>query len=350
MLFVPLGADSKFSGILGTIRLLPFSTTATDAATPLSEALVNLRLQRRHDYHMDNLDSEVPAMRRVVEQVRLASRVRVPVLLVGEPGTGKEWVARTIHQQSDLREAPLVGVDCARLPVSFVAALLFGDGRAGPVVTRGCVYLREPASLTHDLQEQLAQQLADGAWQGVSDTWLMAGSSTDPLGDLRAGRLLEDLYCRLSPLTMAVPPLRQRLADLPLLVERTLERLRWAGDDRRLTVAQDAWDLLHNYAWPGNLRELQGVLHEARRRARTERIEVGDLPAYLKPTAVRSERTLPLKTLLAQVERRLIELALAQTKHNKSRAAEMLGIWRALLLRRMNALGIADRESQNRGS
>lgn len=336
--FFPLGGGDQLHGVLGTIQLAPLP--GAGPASPLPEKLVNLRLQRCHEYRLDHLHSELPAMQRVVEQVRLASQSSVPVLLVGEPGTGKQWVARTVHQLSEQREAPFVALDCSRLPALALEDVLLGEHQ--PAQRRGVVYLKEPASLSRDLQDQLCQWLSHGE-EAEPNRWrVMAGCSVDPALELRAGRLREDLYCQLSLLTIALPPLRERLADLPFLTEQILRRLHGDTDRRITAVAPDALDLLHNHAWPGNLRELHAVLSAASRRARGDRIGLADLAAYLRPSVPVPERALPLKTLLAQVERRLIELALRQTKQNKSRAAELLAIWRPLLLRRMKALGIEE--------
>jgi DNA-binding NtrC family response regulator len=180
---------------------------------------------------------------------------------------------------------------------------------------------------------------------------VIAGCSTDPAAEVRAGRLLEELRCALSTLVIDVPPLRQRLADLPRLVERLLEQI-LAADERRLQgLTPAAWDCLRAYPWPGNLRELRAALVGARAHAAGERIDVADLPAYLRLGASlgqtpgpAAERPLPLAQVLEQVERRLIQLALERARGNKSRAAELLSVWRPRLLRRMQALGLSSED------
>jgi transcriptional regulator with PAS, ATPase and Fis domain len=157
--------------------------------------------------------------------------------------------------------------------------------------------------------------------------------------DVRGGRLVEEWFCWLSTLTIAVPPLRERLADLPGLVQRLLQR---AGSDRSITgLSEEAWEVLRGYSWPGNLRELYAVLADSCARCRGMVLQAADLPWYLRPAAPVVERKLPLDQLLEQVERRLIQIALATAKGNKSRAAEILGIWRPRLLRRIEALKLS---------
>src|SRR5262249_20092632 len=178
---------------------------------------------------------------------------------------------------------------------------------------------------------------------------VIAGCQVDPGQEVQAGRLLEDLYCALGTVVIALPPLRQRAGDLSGLVERILDHLNAEEDQRVTGLTPAAWEVLRAYPWPGNLRELYAVLQGARLRARSEQIDAADLPANLRLTvqlertpAGTPERPLALDQLLEQVERRLILLALRRAKGNKSRAAEWLSVWRPRLLRRMEALGITE--------
>jgi DNA-binding NtrC family response regulator len=157
--------------------------------------------------------------------------------------------------------------------------------------------------------------------------------------------MLEELACCLGVLVLEVPPLRQRLADLPTLVASFLERANEEGDRQVTQLDADVWELLRSHSWPANLRELFAVLQAARDRAGGERITAAELPlslrlaqdqALLRPV----ERLLPLDTLMEQMERRLIEVALRRSGGHKGRAAELLAIWRTRLWRRIEALGI----------
>jgi DNA-binding NtrC family response regulator len=319
----------------------------------LPEDLVSLRASRVGRYRLDQLESQLPALRRVLDQVRLASQTRVAVLLAGEPGVGKQWVARTIHYQSAARETAFVPVDCAHLPSLVLAGVLFGP--SGLVRSRGTtdpaggsvgtLYLKEPARLPRELQDRLAEALAD---PDPARPRIMAGSCVPLAEEVRAGRLLDDLYYALSPVILELPPLRERMAaDLAGLVDRFLDRLNGAGDPRIAGLTPEAWEVFYAYRWPGNLRELYDVLRGARARAAGDQIDVGDLPAYLRlvvnldqtPGAV-PQRPLPLDQLLEEAERRLIQLALQKGKGNKMRAAELLAIEYPRLFRRIKALGI----------
>src|SRR5262249_31787422 len=223
---------------------------------------------------------------RGVQGVRGAGRrglpLRVALLLVGESGTGKHWLARTVHHQGLQREGTFVALDCARLPPALLAAILFGDAGLARSPGVGTYYLQEPAQLPGDLQERLGQLLEAAAPDPGSEARrprLTAGCSPDPAAAVRAGRLLEGLFCQLGVLTIALPPLRERLADLPFLVERFLARTDEPSRVKGLTPA--AWDVLRGYRWPGNLRELNAVLASARERAAGERLDAADVAPYL---------------------------------------------------------------------
>jgi DNA-binding NtrC family response regulator len=163
--------------------------------------------------------------------------------------------------------------------------------------------------------------------------------------------LLEELHCALGTLVIALPPLRERAADLPRLVERFLERANAEDERRVIRLTSDAWDVLRSHRWPGNLRELYAALQSARGHSQGDSIDASDLPAPLR-LAVRLERTpdalperpLVLDDLLAEAERRLLVLALRKAQGKKGRAAELLAIWRQRLVRRMEVLGIPDSE------
>ncbi|MHB1422366.1 MAG: AAA-type ATPase lid domain-containing protein [Gemmataceae bacterium] len=348
--FFPLLQGGPRGGylIVGRIRPLP-PVEPIGEARPF-ENLVPLRQRRISRFSLDAWTSSLPAVRRLVEQVRLASQATTPVLLLGEAGAGKQTLARTIHYLSVRRESAFVLLDCPRLPPAAISGLLFQErGVVDPSSAIGAIYLREPASLPRDVQLHLCQRLQRGNVPG----WprILAGCTISLTQAVRSGQLLEELAYALGVLILEVPPLRERRADLPALVERLLPRA-CAGRDVRVTsLSADAWALFRGYSWPGNLRELYNVLRAACAKAPGEKLRADDLPAELR-RAVQHEqmpprpadKTLPLEQLLEEAERRLIQLALQRSRGHKARAAKLLGIPRPRLWRRMRLLGIADSE------
>jgi DNA-binding NtrC family response regulator len=321
------------------------------------ERLVALRERLAATFRLEDLDTALPSMRRIVEQARLASRVRACVYLIGEPGTGKRWLARAIHLSGPMRERVFAAIDCTRLSAAALADALFGSLSLCQRSSVGTLYLKEPSRLPHDLQTRLLEWLEHSAADdNAAGPRVIAGSSVNPAGEVRAGRLQERVYGALATVTLELPALRERLADLPNLTERMLARLNDEGERRIQGLATDAWELCREYGWPGNLRELQAVLADCHARATSDHITVADLPASLRQAvrldqtpAAQPDRPMPLDQLLEQAERRLIEVALRRARGNKSRAADILAIWRPRLLRRMEALGISRTGQESSG-
>lgn len=350
--FLPLLQEGEQGGYLIVGRIRPVPVLERVRETPLSEKLVNLRQRRMEHFGLDAWSSSLPALRRLVEQVRLAGQVTMPVLLVGEAGTGKQTLARTIHYLSAQREGACAVLDCRHLPPTDISNILFAQqGLAA-------VYLREPACLPRDVQlllcERLLRPLPDprGSESGMGPR-ILAGC-TQPLAQaVRSGQMLDELACALSTLVLEVPPLRERLADLPALVERLLPRACAGREAPVASLSADAWTLLRGYSWPGNLRELYDALRTACAHARGEQIRAVDLPAELRRAVQReqtpprpADKSLPLEHLLEEAERRLIQLALQRAGGFKARAARLLGIPRPRLWRRMVKLGIVDTEAE----
>jgi DNA-binding NtrC family response regulator len=341
--FLPLFQDGALLAVLG--RVLPVAVGGEAApSAPLPEKLVALRerVARRAD---DWFGDDTP--RRLVAGLRLAASVAAPVLLVGEPGTGKRTLARAIHFRGAARERCFAALDATRLPPAALAEVLFADRAAA-------VYIKEPGRLPREMQAELAALLS-AAEDERPRTRVLAGCCGDPAAEVREGRLLEELHAVLSPLTLTLPPLRERRDELPRLVERMLARAN--EDDGRAVrgLAPDAWEVVRAHAWPGNLRELFEVLSAARAHAQDDRVTAADLPAPLR-LAVRvgqtparpPEKPLPLESLLEEAERRLIRLALERSGGHRGRAAEMLGMWRQRLVRRMQALGLSGEDDESR--
>jgi transcriptional regulator with PAS, ATPase and Fis domain len=348
--FLPLRLAGEGEGYLIVGRIIPLPADESQQPLPVPERLLDLRQRWASGFTFDLLSSTRPAMHRVLRQVRLACTVRAPVLLVGETGTGKETIARIIHYQGPERERSFAALDCWRLPSSLLAGLLFTvSGAAGS--GHGTLYLDEPSGLPRDLQLRLCEWITtSGEISGAPR--LLAGCA-QPAEDVCTGRLLEELFSLLGPLTIAVPALRERADDLPGLVERMMTALNGQGERSVAGLTPAAWEVMRHHAWPGNLDELRQVVSDAQGRAAAERIDEGDLPAALRQ-AKRLEqnplrnpsRPLPLEQTLEQVERRLIQLALQRARGNQSRAAELLGIYRGRLIRRMESLGMKAPESE----
>jgi DNA-binding NtrC family response regulator len=344
--FFPLYSGQALLAVLGKLQPLPEENRST---LTLPDKILALRDRQQQRYFHEQWQSMSSAWTLVGKQVHLAAQARCPVLLVGERGCGKQWLARAIHYRDATRHGPFACLDCARLPAAALAKSLAGDGAAIPGAPAGTLFIKEVQELPRDLQRRLCDLMAD---ESSTAPRIIAGCTTDAATEVRVGRIIDDLYCALAVFTIVVPPLRERIADLPALVGRMMERTPAAEASKAAQLTAAALDTLGAYAWPGNLAELLEVLRRARAQAQAPHIDVDHLPAHLRREQALTrtggsspQRPLPLDSLLEQVERRLIVLALRQSQGNKTRAAELLSIWRPRLLRRMQSLGIADPEA-----
>jgi transcriptional regulator with PAS, ATPase and Fis domain len=350
---IRMGGAQGGAFLVGRIRVLPAEEMPTEP--PLPERLAALRDRAVRRVGLEHLEGTSPSLRRLGEQVRLAAQVRCLAFLHGEPGAGKRTLARLIHRLGAERDRAFAVLDCARLPFVGVCRLLFSERAGNQRAELGTIYLREPSALPREVQARLSEWLRALPADAPGPRLLMGGRVA-PLEAVRAGVLVEELAVDLSTLVIEVPPLRERRDDLPRLVESLLGRA-GVGEDRQVTgLTAAAWEVIRSAPWPGNLAELYATLREARGHAAGERIDVGDLPAALRRMhELRQiperppERILNLPGVLEEVERRLIQQALRRARGNRTRAAELLGIWRPRLLRRLEALKIADTDEPEGG-
>ena len=309
------------------------------------------RLSRAAVAGLPGLIGASRAMQEVYDLVHRVAAASFPVLITGESGTGKELVARAVHQLSR-REGRFVAVNCAALPENLLESELFGHEKgaftgadrekAGLLETanRGTLFLDEVTELPAALQPKLLRALEEGEVRRVGatqtrrfDVRFVSASNRDVEDAVARGAFRDDLYWRLHVLHVHLPPLRERVPDIPLLAEHFL-----AGRK----VSRDAMNLLTAYAWPGNVRELRNALERAVAMARTGEVTPADLPPRIRDAvgtvdvvADASRRALPLRDL----EREYILEVLRQNDGNKSRTAEILGVDRRTLYRKLDEYG-----------
>jgi two-component system, NtrC family, nitrogen regulation response regulator NtrX len=306
------------------------------------------------------------AMAQLREQVAMAAPTNGRVLIYGENGTGKELVARSIHAMSRRRSGPFVEVNCAAIPEELIESELFGHVRGaftGAVADRqgrfeladgGTIFLDEigdmslktQAKVLRALQEQVVEPV--GGTQHVRvDVRVLAATNKDLPAAIRTGQFREDLYFRLNVIPIFVPPLRARASDIPLLAEHFIATLAGEHGRRPKTLDPGAVAELQRYPWPGNVRELRNVIERLMIMVPGETITAPDL-AFLNPDALgvpleAAERLLPLHEARDRFEQQYILRALAAQQGNMSRTAEVLGVERSNLYKKMRAFGMAPR-------
>ena len=320
--------------------------------------LLHEQLQDR--FRIDNIVGAHGSMQDVFRIVQKVAPSNSTVLIYGESGTGKELVARALHQGSQRRERPFYAVNVAALPESILEAELFGHEKGaftGADVRRiglfeqasgSTLFLDEVGDLKRDLQAKLLRTLQErevirvGGTERVRiDARIVAATNQDLEHAVREGLFREDLYYRLNVIPIVLPPLRERRTDIPLLVEHFLRKY---GDPKGLRdVSRDALEILANYEWPGNVRQLESVIERAVLLSEGPVIQPADLPAAVRAplSAPRGQLGLEIPETgidLEQLERSLILKALEKTEGNVSRAARLLGLSRRTLQYRLEKI------------
>ncbi len=344
----------------GAEEYLPKPFTDEELFTAVGRALEKLRIRKKSqvkpdisDLSLEGLIGKSKPMRKVFEQIARAASTTATVLVWGESGTGKECVARAIHYSSQRAPAPFVPVNCGGIPEGLFESELFGhvkgaftgatESRAGFFQTAdgGTIFLDEISETSLSMQVKLLRVLQEkevcmvGARKTRKvDVRIIAATNKDLIALVEKDAFREDLYFRLDVINVAIPPLREREDDIPLLVHHFASK--FAGDLKRPapTFTDDALQALGRYSWPGNVRELENIVQRILVMTDGEVVDVADLPQPMRFSAARGKG---LDRTLAEVELDHIRNVLASVEGNKTRAARILGISRKTLREKLKS-------------
>jgi DNA-binding NtrC family response regulator len=299
-----------------------------------------------------------PASRRVLEIAEKLADTATTLLITGESGTGKDQLARWIHEHGPRRDAPFLKIDCASLPTELVESELFGHERGaftGAVARKpgrlelaqgGTIVLDEVAALAPGLQAKLLRVLEERAFERLGgtetlrmDARIMALTNTDLSQAVAAGRFREDLFFRLNVLAVGVPPLRERPADIAPLASHFLTRLGPVHGRADAKLDPAALRLLEAYVWPGNVRELKNAIEHALVFAKGPLLGAEDF-LHILQAAGNTRGPLGALRSLEELEREAIKATLEATHYKIGQAAEILGISRKTLLEKRKKYGL----------
>ncbi|MBX3322650.1 MAG: sigma-54-dependent Fis family transcriptional regulator [Phycisphaeraceae bacterium] len=349
----------------------------------------NRTLKRRLDgrYALGSIIGMDHRMQRIYELVESVAPSKTTVLMTGESGTGKSLIAGAIHQQSPRRSKPFVEISCGSIPETLLESELFGHvkgaftGAHADKVGRflaadgGTIFLDEINSASPGMQLKLLRVLQERRFEPVGTTQTIEVdarvilASNQPLEELVAqGHFRQDLYYRINVVKIELPPLRERVSDIPMLAEHFLQVHAEQLGKTLVGFSDEAMLALRRYSYPGNVRELQNIVERAAVLTRAARIEVSDLPPHvaegtdqgmLRALTGRSRASaddsdtawvpMPLLEALKDPERRIILKALEANDWNRQKTAEDLEINRTTLYKKMKALGIEDRDDRRAG-
>jgi two-component system response regulator HydG len=304
------------------------------------------------------LVGQSPAFRAFMELLGQAAPSTASILLIGESGTGKELAARFIHENSPRAKTQLIAINCGALPESILEAELFGVEKGaftGAVARKegrferahgGTLFLDEVGEMSASAQVKLLRVLQEGELERLGgtqtikvDVRVVAATNKDLPREVAEGRFREDLYYRLNVVEVRIPSLASRREDVPLLAEHFLRRYAAKNAKSVRAFTDAAQSLLENYAWPGNIRELEHAVERAVVLTRSDLVDVGDLPEAVRkgPIGSASQIVFPIGTPMEEIERRVIHETLRHTKGDKNLAARMLGIAARTIYRKLAA-------------
>jgi DNA-binding NtrC family response regulator len=316
-------------------------------------------LQKRNQF--SNIIGKSNAMKKIFEVVQLVSASRASVLITGESGVGKEMIADAIHYDSERKDKPLIKVHCAALSESLLESELFGHERGAftgavarkrgrfELAHRGTIFLDEIGEISPSVQIKLLRVLQERKFERVGgeetievDVRVIAATNRDLKEAIGQGEFREDLYYRLNVVNIHIPPLRERTDDIPLLISSFLTEFAQASSKRIEGIDARARTALYNYSWPGNVRELRNCIESAVVMCRGSQITVEDLPPHIHVSGDKNFVRIGLGQSLAEAEREIIRAVLLQQNGNKTRAAELLGIGRKTLHRKIQEYGLEE--------
>jgi DNA-binding NtrC family response regulator len=324
----------------------------------LKKEVARLKKEMESRYHYHHLIGKSPAMQKIYDLIERIRDSSSNVLLTGESGTGKELVAKAIHYSGSRKEGPFIAVNCAAIPETLLESELFGykkgaftDAKADKKgliseAGEGTLFLDEITEMSPLLQAKMLRVIEERQVRPLGDTnthpvdvRFISASNRNMKDLIHQGRFREDLYYRLKVIDIELPPLRERKDDIPLLVQHFIQKFR--QESKKVSGAsEEGLRILIDYSWPGNVRELENVIQRAITLGQQETILPEDLPASMIQELDEDvvEKGLRKKYSLDQLEKEYIQKVLIEAGGNKTKAAEILGLDRKTLYRKLEEI------------
>ncbi len=359
---------------LGAFDLIEKPLSIDKIIVAINNALNFRRLEEENKYlrkktlEKHSITGDSPPIQELKKQIAVAAPTEAWILITGENGTGKELIARTIHQLSTRVDYPMVEIHCASIPEEIIESELFGQEKgvmpgAGAkkigkfeLANKGTVFLDEIGDMSLKTQSKLLRILQEQKFQRVGgsrtlriDVRVIASSNKQLEKEIVNGTFREDLYYRLNVIPIEVPPLRHRLEDMPKLIEIFFNESAKQNRSKKKELTQNALDLLFNYSWPGNVRELKNLVERLAIMVDKDVIDVNDLPSPYNPASRNYPASVEEKLFLndslrdakKNFEREFIKRKMIQHNNNITKTAQAIGVKQSYLYKKLKTLELA---------
>ncbi|MEJ2655917.1 MAG: sigma-54 dependent transcriptional regulator [Desulfobacterales bacterium] len=360
---------------LGAFDLIEKPLSIDKVIVAINNALNFRRLEEENKYlrkktlEKHSITGDSPPIQELKKQIAVAAPTEAWILITGENGTGKELIARTIHQLSSRVDYPMVEIHCASIPEDLIESELFGQEKGAlpgsstkkigkfELANKGTVFLDEIGDISLKTQSKLLRILQEQKFQRVGgsrtlsiDVRVIASSNKQLEKEIEKGTFREDLYYRLNVIPIEVPPLRNRLEDMPKLIEIFFSDCAKRNRSNKKVLSRNALDLLFNYSWPGNVRELKNLVERLAIMVNKDIIDEYDLPAPYNPGARSSPASVEAQLFLSdslqdakkRFEREFIKRKIIQHNNNIAKTAEAIGVKRDYLYKKIKTLDLTD--------
>lgn len=314
------------------------------------------------------MTSKSRAMQQILKMVERVAPSKASVVITGQSGTGKEMIARAIHQLSDRRNKPFIAINCSAIPATLMESEIFGHERGAftgadqrrlgtfELAHRGTLFLDELGELPPELQAKFLRVLEEerlrrlgGRNEVAVDVRVLAATNRDLSDEIAAGRFREDLFFRLNVFNVTLPALRDRPEDIPPLVELFMRKFAQEGGKRIRGIEREALRRLEGYHWPGNIRELRNCIERAVLLCDGDFISESELPPEVLGRDSDASIRLSLSMTLREVDRAFVEAVLSRNGGNKARSAQELGVSEKTLYNKLNRYAADDRKELRKG-
>jgi two-component system, NtrC family, nitrogen regulation response regulator NtrX len=359
---------------LGAFDLIEKPLSIDKVIVSINNALNFRRLEEENKYlrkktlEKHSITGDSPPIQELKKQIAVAAPTEAWILITGENGTGKELIARTIHQLSSRVDYPMVEIHCASIPEEIIESELFGQEKGAmpgasakkigkfELANKGTVFLDEIGDMSLKTQSKLLRILQEQRFQRVGgsrtlhiDVRIIASSNKQLEKEIENGTFREDLFYRLNVIPIEVPPLRHRLEDMPKLIEIFFSECAKQNRSQKKALTRNALDLLVNYSWPGNVRELKNLVERLAIMVDKDAIDVNDLPSPYNPASRNFPASVENKLFLSDslkdakksFEREFIKRKMIQHNNNIAKTAHAIGVKQSYLSKKLKTLDLA---------